>query len=79
MLHTHNKQIQSFKYAKEHINDTFNVVMSADRRPRCEHEIRFNRRTLDEVAVAMVGDATKPRDNVVSHRIEGLQRICSTQ
>ena len=43
--------------------------------PVGQHERRFNAPTVDEVAILLAGDQTKPRDIVLCKRDSGLKRI----
>ncbi|KIH47497.1 hypothetical protein ANCDUO_22443 [Ancylostoma duodenale] len=78
MLHQHNNLVKVLKTALEKMpTDKYKVVIRADKRPRGEHERRFNAPTVNEVAVVMVGEHER-RDIVIQRRSEVLQRISET-
>ncbi|GBP35443.1 hypothetical protein EVAR_94894_1 [Eumeta japonica] len=60
------------------ISDDYKIVIRADKRPRGEHERRFNAPQIDEVAVVIVDNENTSRDIIVQRRRKGLQRIAET-
>lgn len=80
MLHETNALVRGFRTAMEAPDkpEEFKVVINADKRPAGEHERRYNAPVVNEVAVLMVGDPTKPRDIVIHSRDQRLQRIKDT-
>ncbi|KIH68604.1 hypothetical protein ANCDUO_01054 [Ancylostoma duodenale] len=77
-FHQHNKFVEVFKRALERMpTDEYRVVIRADRRPAGEHECRFNKPTVDEVPVIMVGDEFDRRD-IIQKRNDSLQHISET-
>ncbi|EYC32590.1 hypothetical protein Y032_0003g1676 [Ancylostoma ceylanicum] len=79
MLHQHNILVNVFKTALHKMpTDEYKVVIRADKRPRGEHERRFNAPTVNEVAVVMVGEECERRDIVIQKRSEVLQRKSET-
>ncbi|EYC03673.1 hypothetical protein Y032_0092g2555 [Ancylostoma ceylanicum] len=78
-MRVHGHLVNVFKTALEKMpNDDYKVVIRADKRPRGEHERRFNAPTVSEVAVVMVGEEFKRRDIVIQKRSKVLQRISET-
>ena len=76
MIHKEHPLVQSFKTALEQMSsDDMKVIIHADKTPTGHHERRFNAPTVDEVAILLAGDQTKPRDIVLCKRDSGLKRI----
>jgi hypothetical protein len=76
-LHT-NVYVPLFKTALGRMpTDDYKVVIRADKTPTGEHRHRFNAPTLDEVAIAMVGNDFGTRDTVLQKRNNTL-RVAKT-
>lgn len=79
LLHKHNKLVQIFKYALDHMpTDEYQLVMKADKIPTNIHKKRLNVPTTNEVAIVMVGDECNSRDIIVRRRDESLRRVNET-
>ncbi|XP_034140491.1 uncharacterized protein LOC117591365 [Drosophila guanche] len=80
MLHEHHALVRLFKTALERMpSDDYKVVIRADKRPAGTHERTFNAKTIDEVAILIVGENLETRDIVLTRRNTGqLQRIYET-
>ncbi|KAF0309099.1 hypothetical protein FJT64_019741 [Amphibalanus amphitrite] len=77
MLHVHNNYVRALQPALLMARGVPNsrIVLSADHRPRSEHERRFNLPMGREVAVLMPDEIRGPRDIVVHERGGQLFRI----
>ena len=76
MIHKEHPLVKSFKTALEQMTSyDMKVIIHADKTPVGQHERRFNAPTVDEVAIPLAGDQTKPRDIVLCKRDSGLKRI----
>ncbi|GBP92459.1 hypothetical protein EVAR_99635_1 [Eumeta japonica] len=63
ILHKYNQLIYIFKTTLDRmISDDYKIVIRADKRPRGEHERRFNAPQIDEVAVVIVDNENTSRD-----------------
>ena len=81
MLHECNTYIQDFQSALDSMSETdtdFKVVINADKKPLNAHKGRFNKPTVREVGVVIVGQAFENRDIVLKSRDNKLQRIKET-
>ncbi|XP_044729175.1 uncharacterized protein LOC123292526 [Chrysoperla carnea] len=79
ILHKYNQLIYIFKTTLDRmISDDYKIVIRADKRPRGEHERRFNAPQVDEVAIVVVDNENTSRDIIVHRRRKGLQRIAET-
>lgn len=79
MLHHHNHYIKVFKTAMEtEVNDDFQVVIKANKRPVGEHARVFNAPSSNEVAIIMNGIDFEKRDIVLKKRSNELQSIDET-
>lgn len=80
ILHEHHALVKLFKTALDRMpNDEYKIIIRADKRPTGTHERQFNAPTVDEVAIAMVGENAEKRDIVLERRNSGqLQRIYET-
>lgn len=72
--------VLSFKNALEHMpTDNYKVIIKADKRPRNEHQGRFNEPSEDDIAVVISGmEESQGRDIILHKRKEGIQRISET-
>ena len=77
MLHEHNNYVRALQPALAMARGVPNsrIVLSAENRPRSEHERRFNLPIGREVAVLMPGEPRGQRDIIVHQRGGGLFRI----
>lgn len=77
MLHEYNPYIKDFKTTIENVQESedFKVVINTDRKPSEAHSGRFNRPTVSEVALVIVGQEFEKRDIIIKGRGTGLQRI----
>jgi hypothetical protein len=78
MLHDCSNYVIDFKYAIESVpkdSKQFQVIIHADRKPPDAQRGRFNRPTVNEVAVVIVGHTFEKRDVVEHSRANKLQRI----
>lgn len=80
LIHENHALVRLFKTALDRMpSDEYKVVIRADKRPAGTHERQFNAPTIDEVAVAIVGENLKTRDIVLTRRDSGqLQRVYET-
>jgi len=83
MLHTSNRYVREFKSALQRLEaqpqseQSYRIVIRADRTPASEHKKCYNRPETEEVAVLIAGhdEITTSRDIVLETRDSQLQRI----
>lgn len=78
-LTENNQLIRLFKQVSDRLeNDSYMIVIKADKVPVGEHARRFNAPTVNEVGIVMVGDAFENRDIRIMRRNNSLQVIQDT-
>lgn len=76
ILHENNELIQQFQFALEHIpNDSYNIIIRADRTPAGQHERRFNAPTTNEVAVIITQNQGNHRDIVIKKKNSNIIHV----
>ena len=79
LFHENNNLVRLFQTAIDLMpTDTHKTVICADKTPPGQHVRRYNAPTIDEVAIAMVGDQFLPRDIILHKRNAQLVRIAKT-
>lgn len=80
LLHEYHALVRLFKTVSERLpNDSYKIVIRADKRPAGTHERSFNAPTMDEVAILVTVEYLEPRDIVLRrHNTGQLQQISET-
>ncbi|XP_041451282.1 uncharacterized protein LOC111080369 [Drosophila obscura] len=79
LFHEHNELVQLFKTLLDRMpSDDHKIFIQADKTLVGEHAKRFNAKTVDEVAIVIVGEQFNSRDIVLHRRNEQLERVSET-
>lgn len=69
MFHKHIELIKIFKTSLERMpSDNYQIIMKADKNPINEHKGRYNKPTVNEVAIVIVGTEFESRDIVIEKK-----------
>lgn len=79
MLHNNNSYINSFKTAMEqNQQENLKIIIRADKKPENQHRSRYNKPSVDEVAILMVGEGGSSRDIILNTRDSTIKAVEDT-